>query len=128
MSASQPIPVPDPAQLLQWALQNPTAPKDAVESVNKLLGLQVKLIPAGTFSFNQQTSLLISAQNAILNLPVLYQTGVPAAVATYSDTAGVAYSQTKMQTLMTQVENLTNTVNLLLAGERSIQNQPGAAS
>lgn len=98
----------------------------AFEALNALLALQVKLIPGGSFTLNQQQSLMGSLQAIILNLPLLWQGGVPDAPPAYSATAGAGYSQAQIQTLMNQVTALTLLNTAMLAGERSWQTTPGA--
>ena len=122
MPKNSPIPVPNSGAALQWLMENPEAVKTAVQYLNLLLGLQVRPTKAGLATFNQQTSLLISGEVIQLPLPIFWAAGVPTAVATYSDTAGVGYSQSDTQALMDQVTALTTALNLILAGERSVQN------
>ena len=122
MPKNSPIPVPDSGEALQWLMDNPGAVKAAVQYLNLLLGLQVRPTRAGLSVFNQQTSLLISGEVIQLPLPIFWAAGVPAAVAAYSDTAGGGYSQSDTQALMDQVTALTSALNMILAGERSIQN------
>ncbi len=113
-----------PSNLPLQIPSGPLIPKDAIafmEAVNLLLGLQIKIIKSGSFTLNQQQSLMISAQTIIMNLPILWNAGVPSNVATYSGSAGVGYNQAIMQALMDQVSALTTAINLVLAGERGWQ-------
>lgn len=108
MPKNSPIPVPR-GNLVAWTIASPDAAAQAIESLNLLLALQIKLIPAGLFSLNQQQSLLASEQNIIANLPLLWPAGVPA------DLAGGA-----------TLAEVIAMVNRILAGERAVQELPGA--
>jgi hypothetical protein len=57
----------------------------------------------------------------LISIPINWANGVPAAATTYSATAGAGYNQAQIQALMNQVTLLTTTLNLVLAGERTIQ-------
>jgi hypothetical protein len=128
MPKNAPVPVPAEGAALQWVIDNPAAARDAVRYLNLLLGLQVRVTKSGLSALNQQQSLLVSGEVIQLPLPLFWPAGVPANASTYSDTAGAAYSQTKMQSLMDQVTSLTTKLNLVLDGERAVQTQPGAPS
>lgn len=103
MAKDQPIPPPD-GSLLVWAMNNPEAVKNAVQYLNLLLALQVKLVRGGVSTMNQQSTMILSGENILLPIPLLWGNGVPPAL------AGGAV-----------LADVIATVNLILSGERSIQ-------
>lgn len=127
MAKDSPIPLPKPGDALGWVLENPEAAAQAVQLLNLLLALQVRVTRGGVSVLNQQASLLVSNEVIQLPLPILWPAGVPSDASTYSDTAGVLYSQTKMQSAMDQIASLTTKLNLILAGERGVQTPLGGS-
>lgn len=107
MPSTAPLSIPT-APLLAWLSNNPDEAADLVRAVNLLLGLQVKLVRAGVVSLNQQESLMIGGESILMSLPLLWANGVPSDVAAGAVLADVIAK-----------------VNLILAGERSVQQTPG---
>ncbi len=60
--AANPIPEPQPDSVIEWAVENPEAPRDAVRAVNKLMALRVVIRTSGT------SSLLIGDNEATLTI------------------------------------------------------------
>lgn len=109
MAKDSPIPLPT-GPLLAWAMANPDAITNAIAFLNVMYAMQVKLMRAGVSTLNQQTSLLVSDQNAILNLPILWPNGVPPDLASGST-----------------LPQAVAMINLILQGERGFQQYPGSA-
>ena len=103
MPIGAPIPRPVPGQLLLWSSQYPEAPGDAIDDLNKLTAMQVKLVRAGTATLGRQ-SLQEGQQGMLLELPVFYPSGVPQPLGTGATLAQVI-----------------SKINELLAAEKAVQ-------
>lgn len=126
MPISGPIPQPNGQTLLVWDLANPGKADELIGTVNLLQSMQVRPLQAGIAAWNLQQSIMRSDQAYILNLPIFWANGVPADASAYAGgSAAVSYSQAEITALKTQVAALTQLANLILAGERSVQQLPG---
>lgn len=118
MSVSGPIQIPS-SGVFQWALNNPDAPKEAVALLNKIATCEISLVDSS--SSRSGEALVISDQNALLVLPILWAGGVAENIASYSATMDASYSQAQIQALSNHVSTLTTLVNSMLDAERKWQ-------
>lgn len=63
------IPAPDEGKVLQWAIQNPEAVRDAVQFLNLLISLECKVVAPSSIN-NPKVGIVFSAKNAILPVPL----------------------------------------------------------
>lgn len=115
MSAVRSIPEVDDAQtLLEWALSNPDAVTRAVQLLNMLGRLSVRLTAPTTSRPTDEYSAEDGGENVVILLPLKLTTPINT-LSTLSITAGASYSQTQQQQLIDAVKAQTTAINTLLA-------------
>ncbi len=103
---------PEDEALLAWVAQNAATVRRAFRLLNTLLALETRLVSQPS-AVGMATKLIVEDTAALLALPLKFR-GALADVPAYTDTAGAAYSQTKMQDAMDQIEALGLQLNDLL--------------
>ena len=104
MPADSPIVPPEPAaSVLKWVIENPEAVRLAVQLVNLLSAVEIRIVPASSYN-RTNNPIVISGTNAILPVPL--QLAAP-----ISDSTATAAS-------------VSSQLNLLLAALRSTGQLP----